>query len=158
LDWSMSASAMMCSLTTQLPLFQNDRQPACSRIWFSGEKRGDITFESDSPARVIHGTKPTPNSSQVRPPIGEALMAVTFPRYQTRGDHQTQIHAQYTLRRRSSVNSVVPVNVVLPRDVEWQHKLVHTAARKKRVAAPVALEKRTSGAEALISRSNLRHG
>jgi hypothetical protein len=55
------------------------------------------------------------------------------------------------------VNSVAPVNVGLPRDVEWERKLVHTAAWKKPVAAPVAFEKRTSGAEALISRSNLRH-
>src|SRR6202167_5514939 len=60
-----------------------------------------------------------------------------FPVPTSRRDHQTQIHAQYTSRRRSSVNSVVSVNVGLPRDVEWQGKLVHTGIWKKPVTGRV---------------------
>src|ERR1700691_3612575 len=60
-----------------------------------------------------------------------------FPVPTSRRDHQTQIHAQYSQRQECSVSSVVSVNVGLPRDVEWQGKLVHTGIWKKPVTGRV---------------------
>jgi hypothetical protein len=70
----------------------------------SGEKRGNITFESDSPVQVIAWDEADSQlfaspAAYRRDPYGGHFSAVP-----NSGDHQTQIHAQYTSRRRSSVN------------------------------------------------------
>src|ERR1700680_1663319 len=49
------------------------------------------------------------------------------------GDHQNHRISC----RRNSVNSVISVNVGLPRDIEWQGKLVHTGVWKKSVPGRV---------------------
>jgi hypothetical protein len=84
-------------------------------------------------------------------------MAVTFPRYQTRGDHQTQIHAQYTSRRRSSVIGSVgqrrsATRRRVARQARSHRRLEETRPKPGDGAAPVALEKRTSVAEAVKAR------
>src|SRR6202049_1636268 len=53
------------------------------------------------------------------------------------GDHQNHRISC----RRNSVNSVISVNVGLPRDIEWQGKLVHTGVWKKSVPGRVMVRR-----------------